>query len=93
MSDSDDKSNNRWIAVNPKNLNKFVTLKMLCSRLNIDLNESIFFGDGPNDIEAIEGVGLGVAMGNAFDEVKSYAKDVAPTNDEDGIAKYLRLKI
>ena len=34
---------------------------------------AIAFGDGHNDIEMLEAVGMGVAMGNAKDEVKAKA--------------------
>ena len=36
-------------------------------------DEAIAFGDGRNDIEMLEAVGTGVAMGNAIDEVKARA--------------------
>ena len=39
-------------------------------------DEAIAFGDGRNDIEMLEAVGTGVAMGNAIDEVKARAEDV-----------------
>ena len=35
--------------------------------------EAIAFGDGVNDIEMLEAVGTGVAMGNAKDEIKAHA--------------------
>ena len=44
-------------------------------------------GDGENDIEMLTLVGWGVAMGNANSLVKSAAKAVTGTNDEDGVAK------
>ena len=37
----------------------------------------------------IEFAGLGVAMGNAVDEVKAAANYVTATNDEDGIAQVI----
>ena len=93
MMDSDDANDLRWIAINPKNLNKGVAIEHLCDQIGITLNECIFFADGPNDIEALEMVGLGVAMGNAFDEVKRNANDITLSNDEDGIANYLKRKL
>ena len=44
------------------------------------------FGDGLNDISMIESAGVGVAMGNAVDEVRRVADIVTATNDEDGVA-------
>lgn len=49
----------------------------------------IFFGDGLNDLEIIESVGLGVAMGNALPEVKDQAKAITTSNEEDGIAEFV----
>ena len=93
MKDSDDASNLRWITINPDNLNKGIALELLCNKLNIKLDETIFFADGPNDIEALEMVGLGIAMGNAFEEVKRCANDITISNDEEGIVYYLKSKL
>lgn len=49
----------------------------------------VFFGDGLNDLEAIERVGDGVAMGNALQIIKDKAKHVTLSNNEDGIASYI----
>ncbi|PRR82162.1 HAD family hydrolase [Clostridium vincentii] len=54
--------------------------------LNIDIENSYAFGDGTNDIEMLSTVGCGIAMGNASDEVKSYAKKVTDTVHNDGVA-------
>ena len=50
--------------------------------------EAIAFGDGRNDIEMLEAVGTGVAMGNALDEVKARATDCCRSVDEEGIYHY-----
>lgn len=54
--------------------------------LNIPIENSYAFGDGKNDIEMLSTVGCGIAMGNASDEVKGYAKKVTDTVHNDGIA-------
>ena len=43
-------------------------------------------GDQENDLSMIELAGLGVAMGNATDQVKAAAQYVSLTNEEDGVA-------
>ncbi len=53
-----------------------------------DKSESMAFGDGGNDIEMLQAVGVGVAMGNAKDEVKAIADDVCGDVAEDGIYHY-----
>ena len=55
----------------------------------ISLDETMAFGDGGNDIQMLSHVGLGVAMGNARDEVKKYAKYVTSDVDNDGISRAL----
>ena len=47
--------------------------------------EAIAFGDGFNDIEMLEAVGTGVAMGNAKDEIKAHANCTCRSVEEDGV--------
>ena len=54
--------------------------------LNISVENSYAFGDGINDIEMLEAVGCGIAMGNASAEVKSHAKKITCEVVNDGIA-------
>lgn len=60
-------------------------LKVL-AHLGIPVRDSIAFGDGLNDIEMMQTVGTGVAMGNAQPEVKAIARYEVPSVDEDGVA-------
>lgn len=87
MQDSNDTK--RWLVLTPKGLNKEKTLEQLGKKLDIKLDEMIFFGDGTNDIEVINAVGCGVAMGNALEEVKKKAHYITKSNNEDGIAHFL----
>lgn len=43
-------------------------------------------GDAGNDEHMIRYAGLGVAMGNAFEEIKAVADFVTKSNNEDGVA-------
>lgn len=54
--------------------------------LNIPIKDSYAFGDGVNDIEMLSTVGCGIAMGNADDDVKSFADEVTDTVQNDGVA-------
>lgn len=89
MLDTDNNSNKRWVAINPKDCNKAVALKILADNLGYSTEEVMFFGDATNDIEIIQAAGLGIAMGNAVDEVKKIADDITLNNDENGIAYYI----
>ncbi len=89
MLDTDDGKNKKWLAINPKNVNKYNALERLCLTLNVSIDEVIFFGDSTNDLPLISKVGLGVAMGNALEEVKNQAKEITLSNDKNGIARFL----
>jgi len=52
----------------------------------IDRSEMIAVGDGYNDLSMLEYAGLGIAMGNAPDNIKAACQDVTLTNNEDGVA-------
>ncbi len=56
----------------------------------IDNKDIIAFGDGLNDQEMLEKCGIGVAMGNALQQVKTNAKYIALSNDEDGVITFLK---
>ncbi len=70
----------------PKNVSKGEAIKELCKYLNIDVSETVVFGDGLNDIEMFKTGGYTVAMGNAADEIKELADVVTKTNNEAGVA-------
>ena len=50
----------------------------------------IAFGDGYNDLEMIAYAGIGIAMGNAIDELKQEADFVTDTNRNEGVVKMLK---
>jgi Cof subfamily protein (haloacid dehalogenase superfamily) len=81
---------NRWrpwaVDFNPRKMNKAMGLRKLLDHLAMAPEEAAAFGDGFNDLEMIESVGLGIAMGNAIDDLKRRAKHVTRRWDEDGIA-------
>lgn len=72
-----------------KGTNKASGIDAICQYLGVDVAETMAFGDGGNDIVMLRHAGIGVAMGNANDEVKASARFVTDTVDEDGIAKVL----
>lgn len=57
--------------------------------MGIKPEDTISFGDGQNDLSIINFAGIGVAMGNAVDELKKAADEITLSNDEDGIALVL----
>lgn len=57
----------------------------------LQVEEAAAFGDSWNDSEMLNGVGIGVAMGNAAEEIKKQADIITTSHNEDGIARGLYL--
>lgn len=57
---------------------------------DIDINEAMAFGDGGNDVEMLEAVKYGIAMGNANDNLKQIADFITLDVDNDGIVYALK---
>ena len=70
---------------------KTTGIKAYLKTMEISADETMAFGDAGNDIDMLEFVHIGVAMGNATDEVKAHADFVTASVDEDGIEKALFL--
>lgn len=77
------------IEVSAPGVTKRAGLEELASLVGAGPADVVCFGDMPNDIEMLRWAGIGVAMGNAVDEVKAVADEVTATNDDDGVAKVL----
>ena len=69
--------------------NKATGIAHVMQHFQSDLSEAWAFGDGNNDIEMIQSVGHGIAMGNAVDALKAVAFDVTGDACEDGIVQSL----
>ena len=72
-----------------KDANKGTGVELLAKHLDIKPDEIITMGDAGNDLHMIEYAGLGVAMGNAFEEIKKVANYITDTNENDGVAKVI----
>jgi hydroxymethylpyrimidine pyrophosphatase-like HAD family hydrolase len=70
-------------------VSKAQAIQLLIERFGIDKKETIAIGDNYNDKGMIEFAGLGIAMGNAPEEIKLIADYVTDTNNNDGVAKAL----
>jgi Cof subfamily protein (haloacid dehalogenase superfamily) len=74
----------------PKGGSKAEGIKQMISKLGFKLEDVYAFGDGLNDIEMLNAVGTGVAMGNAPDIVKQSADVITEDVGEDGLYKGLK---
>lgn len=79
-----------WLDINPEGVSKGSALELLRRRLQVEPSETVAVGDQRNDIEMLHWAARGVAMGNAPDEVKAAADEVAGDVDVDGLVPVLR---
>lgn len=75
----------RRIEILPSHVSKLRGLQLLGEHLGIHLNEMVAIGDSLDDLEVIENVGLGVAMGNAPLPLKQAADWITRSNSENGV--------
>ena len=76
--------------INRPQTSKGKAISELLNILHIPQENSIAFGDGDNDIEMLQTVGHGVAMGNALPSVKAAADTVTESCIDEGIVKELQ---
>jgi Cof subfamily protein (haloacid dehalogenase superfamily) len=68
-----------------RGVNKGTAIAHVLERLGIDVAASIGIGDGGNDVEMLAFCGVGIAMGNATDEIKAHADEVTTDVLDDGV--------
>lgn len=85
------RSKDTYLEVNAKAVSKEKSLAVLAGYFGIREQDIVSFGDNYNDIGMLSRSGLGVAVGNAKDVVKSAADIVADKNIFDGVAKCLEI--
>jgi Cof subfamily protein (haloacid dehalogenase superfamily) len=84
------RSKDTYLEIAPKPISKATGLKKILGQgYTIGLDEVIAFGDGYNDIDLLQQVGWGVAVENAFPEVKAVANEITKHHKEDGVASTL----
>ena len=83
------RSKNEYLEIMNKQATKSSAIRFMEQRLNVTAEQIIAFGDNFNDLDMLQYAGLSVAMGNAPNEIKSVAKRVTASNNDDGIALVL----
>lgn len=63
-------------------------IRHILSHYHLDRSAALAFGDGDNDIEMLQAVGHGVAMGNASQKLKETASEICRCVTQDGIYHY-----
>lgn len=83
-------SNPYYLELFPSASGKGAAVKELCQLLNISPYFAVAAGDAENDLSMIEAAGMGIAMANACEEVRTAATTIsAYDNDHDGLAHVL----
>ena len=82
-----------WYKMTLKDATKEKAITQLSQIINIPLEQIAAFGDDFNDIGMLKLCSYGIAMANAIDEVKKIASGTCPSNEEDGVARWLEEKL
>lgn len=77
--------------ISPQGVNKGVGLEILSRVTGIPVSQMIAVGDEGNDLAMIQKAGLGVAMGNAADEVIEACDVMTADCDHDGVASVIEM--
>lgn len=75
--------------INVIGVDKSTGLKEICRYYRCHISNTIAIGDGGNDIPMLRAAGIGVAMGNASEEVKAAADIITDSVDDNGIYNIL----
>ncbi|MDD3885574.1 MAG: HAD family hydrolase [Victivallaceae bacterium] len=78
-----------WLDLSALGVNKGRALKFLQERLGIAPEQSMAFGDYPNDLEMLQQVKYGYAMANSHPDVLAKVRFRAPSNQDDGVMRVL----
>ena len=73
-----------YLDIIPKNVSKGTALKFLSNYLKINENEILAVGDNLNDLDMLKNAGVGIAVNNAYPEIKEIANYVTEKPVEKG---------
>ena len=79
-----------YTEISSANVNKWNAIQYLIKKLGIKQEEVIAIGDNANDEKMIKNAGLGIAMQGSIPNVVKVSNDIAPNNNNDGVAKILQ---
>lgn len=83
----------RWIEtfmdLNVRGVDKSLGIQQVMNYYGLTMAEAMAFGDGGNDLPMVRDAAVGVAMGNACDELKAVADYITSSVDEDGVSRAL----
>ncbi len=77
------------VHIKKKGINKLTGLLYVSERRGWDLEKTVVIGDSRNDADVIEGVGFGIAVGNAEEDLKEIADYVTLKDHGEGVVEAL----
>lgn len=77
------------VEISAPGISKRSALEWIAEQMGVTGADAVAFGDMPNDLEMLTWAGVGVAMGNAHEDVKTAADVVTLDNNNDGVAEVL----
>ncbi len=77
------------VEISARGVTKATALARVAASLGVGPEHVVAFGDMPNDLPMLGWAGTAYAMGNGHPDLLAAADHVAPTNDEDGVARVL----
>ena len=82
-----------YLIISPENSDKWFGLKKLIDKLNINHDELYVFGDDTTDLMSLKQAKHGIAMSNSKPELLKEIQTICPSNDDDGVARYIEENI
>jgi hydroxymethylpyrimidine pyrophosphatase-like HAD family hydrolase len=77
------------LEISARGVTKASTLAEVCASLDVAAQDVIAFGDMPNDLAMLAWAGRSYAMADAHPEVVACAAHLAPSHEDDGVARVL----
>ena len=79
-----------FIEVNAYGIDKGVALQRFCELKDVDIKDTMVFGDAENDISMLKAGGYAVVMENGTPPTIAVADEICPSNEDDGVALTLK---
>jgi Cof subfamily protein (haloacid dehalogenase superfamily) len=78
-----------WLDISHKQANKGKAMEVLQAKFGVSFEQTMVFGDYFNDLEMLQKGYYSYAMANAHEDIKTVARFIAKSNDENGVVEIL----
>ena len=79
----------KTVSLQSKGCSRVRAIKELIDYLGFKLDQVIYFGDGPNDLEVFKFVSCCIAMGDCYPGLLEYSTYQIDSCKNDGVAKFI----